>query len=312
MAESDSNDLRSEFGLHFFVVVNPDAGQEEADVVRKAVAAHLDVPGSSYTFYDLTGKGDLRAEIQQALAAGAQCVVAAGGDGTVSAVANVLIGQDALLGILPTGTGNSLARVLGIPLDLDAAVALLVGNASILQIDAMAVGERYAVLNVSAGVTALAQARASEQEKQLLGRAAYGLETARAMLDFAPTRFRLKVDGEEEEAEGMDLTVANGLALAALPLDWGPLERFQDRQLDGYLLSVQGPLQAGLLLAELIMDAESGLHTRQLRIREQIDVESERPVPVQVDGEVVGETPVTIRLVPEALRVLAPAREQFR
>lgn len=293
--------------LRFFVICNPDAGQQECTAVRQAVDDTLGAPGSSYEIYEVTGAEDLRAVVVAACKEGVSCVVAAGGDGTVSAVADAMVGSEALMGILPAGTGNSLARVLGIPADVGMAASILLGNSSVAEIDALAIGERYAVLNVSAGVTAIAQSQTGPAEKRFLGRIAYGLETAKAWQEFRPTRFSLKVDGNVQTYEAMDLTVANGLSLSALSLDWGPVDRFQDGQLDAYLLSAQGPLAAGVLLTELMLGEESGIYTQHLTVKESIEVETERPVPVQVDGEVIGETPVTIRLLPRALRILVPS-----
>lgn len=301
-----------EIMLHFFVVLNPKAGPPGTTGIRDAVARHLGGQGISYEIFEFTGAENLHDVVATTLERGTTCVVAAGGDGTISAVADALIGRDALMGILPAGTGNSLARALAIPEDLDAAAALLVGNASVALIDALAVNDQYAVLNVSAGITAVAQDATGVLEKQFLGRMAYGLETIKAALDFAPTRFLLQIDGKEQAQEAMDLTVANGLLLGGLPLDWGPAERLQDRQLDAYLLLANGPLAAGGLLAELILNEESGVYVRHLSVTERVRVVTERPVPVQADGEVIGETPITISLVPSALRVLVPARGRPR
>lgn len=82
----------------------------------------------------------------------------------------------------------------------------------------MTVVGHYAVLNVSAGVTTMAQEATSSAEKRFLGRMAYGLETVKAVLDFSPTRFLLDVDGKEEAQEAMDLTVRY---LKAIPVPTG-------------------------------------------------------------------------------------------
>jgi YegS/Rv2252/BmrU family lipid kinase len=94
---------------------------------------------------------DLSAQAQTACAAGAQVVVAAGGDGTVNAVAQVLVKTDVRLGVLPFGTRNHFARDIGMPTDLSAAIDLL-ARGTHRRIDVGAVNDRYFVNNASVGL----------------------------------------------------------------------------------------------------------------------------------------------------------------
>src|SRR5664279_2139290 len=137
-----------------FVVFNPKAGKEDqAADIRSALASTFTLPQWTTEIYETTGKEDVPALCRAACERGASLVIAAGGDGTVVGVANGLVHSQTPLGILPLGTGNDLARVLAIPLKLDEAVALLAGDHSVIEVDALQVGDRFFFSNVSVGMS---------------------------------------------------------------------------------------------------------------------------------------------------------------
>ncbi len=139
-----------------FVVFNPKAGKEDpADEVRAALARHFTPPQWTSEIYETTGQEDedVAAICRAACARGASLVIAAGGDGTLVGVGNGLVHSPVPLGILPLGTGNDLARILLIPLKLDEAMDLLVSDHTVMEVDALQVGERHFFSNVSVGIS---------------------------------------------------------------------------------------------------------------------------------------------------------------
>src|SRR5258708_5039272 len=109
-----------------FVVVNPAAGAGLSAAVQRALETLF--PPGACEFHETTPDAELPPIVRGAVERGANLVVAGGGDGTVSAVANGLIGSLIPLGIIPVGTANVLARELQIPLDLDGACQLLAAS----------------------------------------------------------------------------------------------------------------------------------------------------------------------------------------
>src|SRR5258706_6703522 len=126
-----------------FVVLNPMAGSGTAEDVRQALDRHFAASAWQQEIYETTGEEQIPDIVRGALGRGCDMVVAAGGDGTVSDVAEALVHTDVPLGILPVGTANVLARELGIPIGLDGACELMVGEHMATSIDAMQVGEHY-------------------------------------------------------------------------------------------------------------------------------------------------------------------------
>ena len=123
-----------------FVVLNPKSGRCDGGEARRALERHLAVAGVACRVHEPTHGESLIERVREAVASGCDLVVAAGGDGTVSAVADALAGTETPLGIIPLGTANVLAGELGIPLDLDGACRLLAGDHALARIDAMGVG----------------------------------------------------------------------------------------------------------------------------------------------------------------------------
>src|SRR3954453_22358268 len=132
-----------------FVVLNPSSGRADADQLRQLLAARLDEHGWVYDMYEITGDEDVAAIVRAACTRGAELVIAAGGDGTVASVVNGVWQSSASIGIVPAGTGNLLARAMGIPNAVEPALDLIVGDHALQALDLMQVGDQVVVLNVS-------------------------------------------------------------------------------------------------------------------------------------------------------------------
>ncbi len=118
------------------------AGTSTADVIRQTIDRHFADSAWEKEIYETTGDEDVADVVREALPKGCKLVIACGGDGTVSDVAEALAHTDIPLGILPVGTANVLARELGIPIGLDDACALLAGAHTTTSIDMMRVGQK--------------------------------------------------------------------------------------------------------------------------------------------------------------------------
>ncbi len=180
-----------------FVVFNPKAGKEdEAAELCSALARHFTLPRWTVEIYETTGKEDVTATCRAACERGASLVISAGGDGTLVGVANALVHSQVPLGILPLGTGNRLARILSVPLKLDEAVQLLAGDHTVIEIDALKVGDRYFFSNVSVGISPEIMNETKSAQKKRFGRLAYVLTTVKRSSLFHLRHYTLTIDGQ--------------------------------------------------------------------------------------------------------------------
>lgn len=293
-----------------FIVLNPEAGRADPEIVRQAFERVCTQPEQRFAIHHLQPDDDLKHIIAAALTEGCDCVVAAGGDGTVSAVANALVDQDLPLAILPIGTANVLARELAIPLDLDAACALVMGQHGLRRLDAMELGDRLAILQIGIGLGSLMIRDTSTRAKKLLGRAAYlGTAVAR-LVGYEPRVFTVTVDGVRHRRHALHLVVANGGVMGQPPFRWGPDIDPSDGRIDVAVLQAHTVLDLLALAWKMLR----GRHRQSRRAHyyqasETIAISTNKPLPIQADGEIIGNTPLELRVRRSVLPVIVPLGE---
>lgn len=251
----------------------------------------------------------LRLETEHAVAAGADALIVVGGDGMVSLAVNIVTDTGLPIGIVPTGTGNDLARGLGIPLDDTKAAVERILNALDTRprtIDAARVnhGELttwYAGV-LSAGFDAIVNERANRMTRPR-GPSSYILALVRELFVLAPIDYRVQLDGETQQLRGMLISVANNVSLGG-GMKVTPDALLDDGLLDFFLVTPLGRL-AFLRVFPSVFRGEHVNHPQVSiqRVR-RVRLEAEGIV-AYADGERVGPLPLDIEVVPGALRILA-------
>lgn len=297
------------------VIVNPVAGRGGAAGVEEECSRVLAPLGWRIRFVEVASENGGRAhvvdEVRRAAGAGVSLIAAAGGDGTVSMVADALMrvdgGRPISLGILPTGTGNILAKELAIPVELAEAVALLADEHGEVRLDAMRVGDRHYFSHVGIGLDAETIAGTTREAQSKFGRIAYALSLVRAAMRHRAVRTTIEVDGREVRLRALQVVVANAGTLGAPPLKWGPGIHPADGKLNVCVIRAVG-------LAELVRTAWRALWKRPadrrnvlyIPIEDRAAIRTKDPMRVQADGELIGTTPLEVQLVAHAVRVIVP------
>ena len=293
-----------------FVIFNPEAGKEgQADEVRAALAQHFALPRWTSEIYETTGKADedVAALCRAACERGADLVISAGGDGTLVGVANGLVHNPVPLGILPLGTGNDLARALLIPLKLDEAMALLVSDHDVMEVDALKVGERYFFSNVSVGISPEMMHDTQTAHKKIFGRLAYVLAMIKRSSIFRLQRYKLILDGQPQSIRAAEVMISNTTLLVKPPFLFGSPDTLDDGQLEVYLVTAQTLGDYVRLVWDLFRrPGRSAAKLSHLAAMHSVRVEADHARLVQADGEVIGHTPVEVQLVLKAIHVILP------
>ena len=294
--------------MYALVVLNPVAGLDDGTDVRAVIEAHLSQAGWAFDIHETAESEDVTASTKAALKENYDIFIAAGGDGTVSAVAAALVDVDRLLGVLPTGSGNGLARELGIPLTLPAALALLTEEHDLQVLDVMeVVGHGYFFLNLSMGISARAMRDTSREEKRRFGWLAYLWKGSRALLGFHPVTFTLTVDDQTFKVNAADVLVANSGAVGMPNVRIAPEIAFNDGELDVITMRARTLWDyLRILLAIIIRQQRRTPHLRVFRVHEYVRIASTPAQPVQADGEFLGLGPVEVRVVPAAVQIITP------
>ena len=290
------------------VVLNPSSGKagDDPDATETNLKTLLDSTHFKYEIILTKKNEDVGEVVRGRLTEGFDLVIAAGGDGTVSAVINGLIGTLIPLGIVPFGTGNLLAKELNIPQEIKDAVAVISNSPCSKKIDAMKIGKRVFVLNASAGYSPIILRNTTTAQKNRFGNLAY---VANAITHLFRLRFRgfeITIDGKLHTSRAVECIVFNSGALARTMYPKGPDVKLDDGHLDIWVLSVKTVLDYPRYLFYALKGRPGRLLTPLVKAEKTVSVKSRISMGVQADGDVIGKTPLEIEIIPGALTVLVP------
>jgi YegS/Rv2252/BmrU family lipid kinase len=287
------------------VIVNPAAGQP--DPILSILNKVFQEAGVEWQVDVTHQEGDGTRLAEEAVRRGVDVVAAYGGDGTVMEVVNGLIGSDVPLGILPGGTGDILSVELQIPRALEEAAKLVsAAEPRMRRLDLGKCGDRHFLLRLQTGLTARQISMTTREMRDQYGKLAYLVAALRALPSAKPARFQFTLDGEESHFEGITCVVANagsvgipGLSLASeIHIDDGMLDLLAIRDFD---------LEALSSLAASIAALPPGAAELDHWQAREITIDSDPVQPVVADGEDLGQTPVAVEVVPQAISVIVPA-----
>jgi YegS/Rv2252/BmrU family lipid kinase len=267
------------------------------------VEAELRGLGASFRVERTTSMDHARELARGARDAG-ELVAAMGGGGLAGGVAGELAGGSGLLAVLPGGRGNDFARKLGIPPDPVAACGLLAEGRE-RRIDLAQTGGRSYLGILSAGFDSDVNAIANSTRLPL-GEAVYVYAAVRALARWRPARWEVSVDGERRAFTGYSVAVANsGVYGGGMKLV--PDAALDDGRLDVVLCEQIPKPRALLLFAKVFKGAHVGDPGLTFLRAEQIEFSADRPFTAYADGDPICPLPATVRVLPAALRVVAPA-----
>ncbi|HZF11756.1 MAG TPA: diacylglycerol kinase family protein [Thermoanaerobaculia bacterium] len=292
------------------LIDNPKAGQRQHARLLDAILAELRRGGFEVEAVPTAGPGDATRLAREIAAAGwTEAVLAFGGDGTVREVAAGLLGSEVALGILPGGTVNLLARALGLPGEPVAAAAGIaniagMANLPVRSLDVGLAGGSPFLMMVSAGLDARVLSILDGDLKRRFGQAGILWQGLAEWWRYPYPSLTLRADGRSHAATFV--AVAN-IPLYAGPYRLVPEARPDDGRLE--LLLFRGGRAATLGFALDLFRGARHLRRQDVTILSAQEVILEAPpdLAAQVDGDLCREAlPLTIRLAPEKLRVLAP------
>lgn len=298
---------------HALIVFNPASGAGKAESILSDLLDRLQREGWHTRTHQTADQGNLSVAVHALLvdpATPIDLAVVLGGDGTVSAVGSALLGTDIPLAIVPAGTGNVLARSLGIPLDPAESIRLIVGGHTLMELDGMQVGKSCHFLNVSIGFTAAVIHTTQSGGKRWFGSLAYVGAALARLIGVRQRRFRLALDGKESHPLATDIVFMNNAFVGFPRLRLGPEARLDDGVVEAYIFRARTLLDYFWLLGHILSGRQR--RNRNLswqKVTDSVHVDAISPLPVQADGDPLGSTPVEIRVKPKAIRVIVPEKQ---
>ncbi len=291
--------------MKILFIVNPVAGGGQAGKVWKEKGNEIiaSFPESKAIFTEKPG--DAKEISREAVKEGYEAVVSCGGDGTLNEVVNGIIGSGLSLGLLPLGTGSDFGKTVGIR-DLGSAIKTIKDNRT-MRIDAGMVefangGKRYFINSVEAGFGADVMNYVDSHRR--LGSSSFIIGVLASIVRLRRFDAEISVDYRPEKKRTIEIIVANGRYFGGGMLA-SPESRPDDNILDIHILKPIGRLQTIFQLRELINGTyiEKG-HSYEFKGK-NIEINAEN-ILIEMDGEVVGKTPVKISVIPGAINLIIP------
>lgn len=286
------------------VIVNPNAGSSEQFAqLREALGRRDDT-----VCWESAEAGHAAELAARAVEDGYECIAAAGGDGTINEVVNGLLGAggEAVLGVIPLGTGNDLARLLGLSDDpRDALAVLRAGEVKALDAFQVRAGDRlvYGINAAAGGFSGQVDEVLTAELKASWGPLAYLIGAASILPDLRNYEtFIAYDDGPSEAVDALNIIIANGRTVAG-GRRVSPLSNPQDGLLDVVIVRTGSVVELGEVAARLMtgnyLNSPQVLHRRARKV----SVASRPGMWFNVDGELLAKEPLTFEVLPGALRV---------
>jgi len=301
-----------------FLVMNPASAGGRTHRNWPAIATALRSAGVPFDLHRTAAAGDATQAVRSALAGGYRTVVVVGGDGTLNEVVNgffdregVPIGGDAMLALLPSGTGGDFRRAVAIPAGLDAAARLIASRTS-RRIDAgrvdFADGQRRFFVNIAdCGVGGEVVARVNRgagKRGGWRGTVVFLAVSMRVLTTFGSRPVRLTMGGGSMDLRIQNVVIANGRYFGG-GMRIAPGAELDDGMFDVVVLPALGRFRT--LLA--VPSVYHGRHLRQPGVRVirtstvRVEPLDTRPLLFGIEGEQIGVAPATLTCLPGALRV---------
>ncbi|MBC5829657.1 MAG: lipid kinase [Candidatus Eremiobacteraeota bacterium] len=286
--------------VRILLLLNPNArrGAQSAEAVEKA----FDVEQCE-VIREEPDQNDGGARIMKRYVGEVDCVAVGGGDGTLINAIPGLIETKLPLGILPLGTFNDLAKTLGVPVDLEGAVRVILdGNKRALDVGRVA--GRYFLNEASIGISTRIARRQTPEAKKRFGFLAIIATTLAALVKSRPFSATVRYDGKEERFRTLQLTVANSHHFGGFITNKDAA--IDDGMLDLYSLDIHNWADVMRLLGPIARHEISQSPAVRNRKSTQFEVLTTRPRAVFTDGEPAAMTPAMFTVLPAAIEVFVP------
>jgi YegS/Rv2252/BmrU family lipid kinase len=291
------------------LIFNPVAGQSDPENDLALIRSHLE-PEIDLDIRLTSEELDADTIASEAIAQGAKTIIASGGDGTLSAAANALIGTNIPLGIISRGTANAFAAALDLPDTIDAACKTILGGAT-RSVDAALCNGLPMVLLAGIGFEAQTVERADRQAKKRFGMLAYVMAGLQQLRELSSFTAEIETEDKVITVTASAVTVANAAPPTSI-LAQGPAGVvFDDGLLD---ITVVSPVSRAGAIAASYHLLQTALNENSAAERDDIGyLRAKRVIirtnPLQkvvVDGEIIGNTPIDVESVPGGLTIFVP------
>ncbi|MDO5016924.1 MAG: diacylglycerol kinase family lipid kinase [Porphyromonas sp.] len=293
--------------MKYLLIANPISGTKKdiAPMIHK-VEERIVAEGHEVSLQTTEHEGHGYQLAQEALDSDYDVIVAVGGDGTVNEVAHALVGSDKILGVVPNGSGNGLARELLIPMDAKAATDTLLRH-SVATIDTCTVNGTPFFVTCGIGFDAKISKEFARSESR--GIRTYAKEAITQFFNYEPKDYHLLIDGREVTATAFLVAVANASQYGNNAFI-APTASMVDGLLDVTILKSFPNVEAPKIAFQLFTKDIDNSEFTSLYKGKEIIIQSATPVNYHIDGEPMPKAKeLEIKINPHSLNVLRGEKE---
>jgi YegS/Rv2252/BmrU family lipid kinase len=288
---------------HIVFIVNPRSGTDRSKAMKHVIESRLDLKKYTYEIQHTSYAGHGTELAKTAATKGAYCVVAVGGDGSVNDVAAGLSGTQTILGIVPKGSGNGMARTMGLPIIVEDALEVI-NKGNIVRMDLGYVAGRMFISNAGVGFDALISKKFAKSKRR--GLAIYSWLVTKYLWLYKESNWRITIDGEKIQERAFMVNVANGHQLG-YNFSIVPHASYTDGWLDVTVIKKFPKMMiAGIALNAMKGNIGSNRFVRHYKAKE-VTISHPDLQLMQIDGDAIAcGNKITFRVEPAALQVLVP------
>jgi len=289
------------------IILNPVPGLVNAQVITRLIEVRFHAAGWNTRFHLTQPNEDFSLLIKKETEKGLDLVVAAGGDGTIASVAGALAHNPLPLGIIPIGTWNAIGRHFRVSLNPLRAITTITGTHKIRRMDLMEIGGTIHAMNLGVGFSSKMIANTMRSDKRFFGKLAYFVHMIRQAFGLEMKKYIIEADGKIYRGRAAEIFVANygvvGFNLIESALDIHP----DDGKVDVLIFKTRTILDIPVALWNAIIRRKKRMPKyQQISAVSKVAIKTNPPLPVQADGELLGDTPIVLTVLPRSVKVIVP------
>ena len=290
----------------YLFILNPVAGRGRSNKIFKQVRVIFDDVGAAYEVWQTEYKGHATELAKKAVEQGYENIIAVGGDGTVLEVATGLVGHAISFGVIPAGTGNDFVRSIGVKGGpQEAAAVILSGKKRKVDIGKTKEGNYF--MNVAGTGFDTEVVRFTERFKNAFrGLLPYLFGLLSALFVYKSQRVKIVMDGKTMERNIFLVAIANGRAYGGGMLVAPKATPF-DGKFNITIIDALPNAAIPFILGYFIKGEHQKIKQLSSYTCNEISIETQKHLPINMDGEIIGKTPMTFEVVKNALLMFAPA-----
>jgi len=293
--------------MKYAIIINPVSGNYPQGFVKQIIQENL----TEYKYFETSKEENGAVQARKAIEEGYDFIIACGGDGTVTEVASVLVNSDTKFGIIPAGTGNMLAANLGLPLNIRDSISVIKEGYT-RKMDMGKVNDKYFTFMIGCGLNSAIIENTSREKKRKYGYLAYFIEGIKNGLNPPYIRYKIKIDDKKTiRIKALNVVAANKANIIGETFSLAPDASMFDGKMDLIILSIFKNIDYIFAFWKIFTHQHFSKSSRMRRYRfEKAEITSKPKVSVQIDGDILEETPITVKVLPGAINMLVPDKTQ--